>query len=224
MSDDETETILMFLKFGSESNINSLLENGTIYMKSIDWFRKHVDEFQNLRGDSYEGATRIINIPPGDFEIPSIGYKGSHLGIHLVESYETVLGNLYCLYCISSHGWKSPLEIKIDSSVLGFGTHCLMVKDNLKFLSLIENKLKSLNVKYRHGFVDYYDERQGDKKINLFEKRKGYENQKEFRIYVERDDTDDFSFQIGSLKDIAEVHPTEVLLNSLTFEKKDKNK
>ena len=44
-------TIKLFLKLGSEKNILDLFENGTIYMNTIEYFRKVEDE--ELRGDKY---------------------------------------------------------------------------------------------------------------------------------------------------------------------------
>jgi hypothetical protein len=60
-------TIIFFLKLGSEENILDLFENGTIYMNTIEYFRKVEDE--ELRGDKYEGVSRVINSLPGTFKI-----------------------------------------------------------------------------------------------------------------------------------------------------------
>ena len=89
-------TIQIFLKFGNEDNINDLLHNGTIYLNSIQNFRKIEDK--QLRGDKYEGVLSIKNYPSGQFEIPSLNYKGDYLALHLFEKYEEVLGNIYSLY------------------------------------------------------------------------------------------------------------------------------
>lgn len=218
-------TIKMFLKFGNEQNINDLFFNGTIYMNSIQKFRELEDN--KLRGDKYEGVSSIKNYPSGQFEIPSIGYKGNYISLHLREAYPEVLGNIYSLYCISSHGWTNPLDFKIDQKVKEFGSHCLMVKDNKKFLQLIENGLRKLKVKYRHGFVDYYDKNAVNRKINLFEKPTNFDYQKEFRFYVERESTEPFIFKIGSLENIAEIQPTNLIVDELklmpTTKQKKKN-
>lgn len=193
----------MFLKFGNETNLKDLYENGTIYMNPIQYFRKIEDK--ELRGDSYEGASEIINYPSGEFEIPAIRYKGSHLGIHLKMSFDEVLGNIYSLYCISSNGWKNPEDFFVDQKIKQFGTHCLMVKDNVKFLNLVEKKLDELKVEYHHGFIKYYDKKNINRKVSLFEKPNEFEYQKEFRFYIPRESSEPFSFSIGSLKNIAEL-------------------
>jgi hypothetical protein len=51
-------TIKLFLKLGSEKNILDLFENGTIYMNTIEYFRKVEDE--ELRGDKYEFDRRNL--------------------------------------------------------------------------------------------------------------------------------------------------------------------
>lgn len=53
------EQSFIFFKFGSEEHITDLFENGTIYFNTIDYFQKL--EEQGLRGDKYEGTTKITN-------------------------------------------------------------------------------------------------------------------------------------------------------------------
>ena len=48
-------------------------------------------------------------------------------------------------------------------------------------------------------------------KIHLFRKPNEYEYQKEFRIYVERDQITPLVFKIGGLKEIAEIYPSDVI-------------
>ena len=214
-----THTIKMFLKFGQEEHIKDLYYNGTIFMNSIQYFRKIEDG--ELRGDRYEGVSKIKNYPPGQFEIPSIGYKGNYLALQVRESYETVLGNIYSLYCVSSHGWDRPEDFKIDDKNKRFGSYCIVIKDNPRFLSLIENKLQELGLKYRKGFVEYYDKDKIDRKISLFEKPLEFQYQKEFRFYVEREFTTPFKFSIGGLQDFAEIHSAEGVIDTLALRKNE---
>jgi hypothetical protein len=215
-------SIKMFLKFGQEEHINDLYHNGTIFMNSIQYFRKIEDG--ELRGDKYEGISKIKNYPPGQFEIPSLNFKGNYLALQIRESYDTVLGNIFSLYCVSSHGWINPTDFKIDEKIKKFGSHCLVIKDNEKFLSLIEDKLTELKTKYSHNFITYYDKNKVDRAITLFEKPLEFEYQKEFRFYVERQSDKPFSFSIGSLKDIAEMHESKDVVDTLELkvnERKD---
>ena len=203
-------TIKLFLKLGSEENILDLFENGTIYMNTIEYFRKVEDE--ELRGDKYEGVSKVINSLPGTFKIPGIDREFNYVKVHLKESYKEVLGNIYSLYAISSKGFPNPLDFKFDERNLRFGTHGVMIKDLPLFFNKIENELKKNNLKFNHGFVDYYDKEEVSREITLFEKPLEFEHQKEFRFYVENDKIKPIKIQIGSMKDYAEILKIEDIL------------
>ena len=203
-------TIKLFLKLGSEENILDLFENGTIYMNTIEYFRKVEDE--ELRGDKYEGVSKVINSLPGTFKIPGIDREFNYVKVHLKESYKEVLGNIYSLYAISSKGFPNPLDFKFDERNLRFGTHGVMIKDLPLFFNKIENELKKNNLKFNHGFVDYYDKEEVSREITLFEKPLEFKHQKEFRFYVENDKIKPIKIQIGSMKDYAEILKIEDIL------------
>jgi hypothetical protein len=212
-----THTIKMFLKFGSLENIQDLFRNGTIYLNTIEYF--HNIEDKELRGDKYEGATKVINSLPGTFRIPNVDRDFKYEKIHLKESFEIVLGNLYCLYCISSYGFKNLLDFKLDERNLRFGTHCLMIKDNQYLFSSIEKELKKNGYKYHHGFVEYYDRDKISKELTIFNKPNEFEYQKEFRFYVYNDQVKPIKINIGSLQDKAEIFAIEDMM-SLKLQKR----
>lgn len=199
----------MFLKLGSYENIRDLYENGTIYLNTIQYFRNLEDN--ELRGDNYEGSTRIVNSLPGTFTIPGVDKEFKYEKVKYQVAYETVLGNIYSLYCISSHGFPNPLDFQVDKRNFKFGTHCLMVKDNQRFLDRIESELKANKFNFTHGFVDYYEKDKVSKHLSLFEKPKEYDYQKEFRFYVENSELKPIKIQIGSLKNYAEIIETKNL-------------
>ncbi len=197
-------TIKMFLKIGKKEHIKDLYENGTIFMNPVQYFRNIED--QELRGDNYEGASEIINSLPGTFRIPGIDREFNYQKIHLKKSFDVVLGNIYSLYCISSHGFPNPLEFRLDEKNLRFGTHCLMIKDNQYFFDKIKAELKNKEYDFEHGFIEYYDkDKVSNKKLTLFDKPKEFEYQKEFRFYVFNKELEPIKIQIGSLKDKAEI-------------------
>ena len=203
-------TIKVFLKLGSEENILDLFENGTIYMNTIEYFRKVEDK--ELRGDKYEGVSRIINSLPGTIKIKGIEREFNFISAHIRESHSEILGNIYSLYAISSKGFPNPLDYKFDERNLRFGTHCLMIKNLPYFFKKIKKELKKNNYKFNYDFVDYYDKDEVNRKITLFEKPLEFEHQKEFRFYVANDKIEPIKIQIGSLKKYAEIFKIEDLL------------
>lgn len=211
-------TIKLFLKLGSEENILDLFENGTIYMNTIEYFRKVEDG--ELRGDKYEGVSRIINSLPGIIKIKGIEREFNFINAHVRERHSEVLGNIYSLYAISSKGFPNPLDYKFDKRNLRFGTHGLMIKDLPLFFERIENELTKNNYMFHHGLVDYYNKDEVNRKITLFEKPLEFEYQKEFRFYVENDKIEPIKIQIGSMKDYAAVFKIEDVLSLKLTSKK----
>ncbi len=205
--------IMCFLKFGEYENILDLYENGTIYMNSIQFFRTHKDD--KLRSDKFEGVSSIKNFPSGKFEIKELNYSGEYISMQLFESFKEVVGNLYCLYCISSYHIPNPLDFRIDKRNLAFGDVCLMVENNPEFLKRVTNKLTELGLKFRHDPVDYYDVDKKNGKLTLFDKPKEYEYQNEFRFYVQTESTEPLKIQIGSLRDIAKMYSARDIINGL---------
>lgn len=200
-----------FLKFGSFDNMTDLLEHGTIYMNTIEYFRKLEDK--ELRGDSYEGASKVINSHSGTLKFPNIEREFNYRKIHLVKAFKEVLGNIYSLYCISSHGFSNPLDFKLDKKNKRFGTHCVIIKDNQYFLDALERELINQGLKYKHGFVNYYDKETKNGSLTLFDKPTDFEYQKEFRFYVENDQLKPIILRLGSLKDFAELISMEDALS-----------
>jgi hypothetical protein len=203
-------TIIALLKFGNQKNILDLYNNGTIYINTIEHFRKIEDE--ELRGDKYEGVSRIINSLPGTFKLDGNDTVFNFNKIHIRESYSEIVGNIYSLYALSSKGFQNPLELKFDKKNTRFGTHCLMIKNLPYFLEKIELELNKNNYNFQHGFIDYYDKYDVNRNINLFEKPLEFEYQKEFRFYIENYDMKPIKIQIGSLKKYAEIINIEDLI------------
>ena len=220
MKKEEFHTIKMFLKFGSQDNIEDLYNNGTVFLNTIEYFRKQEDN--ELRGDKYEGASKIINSLLGTFRIPNVDKDFRYEKVHLRKSYQTLLGNLYCLYCISSFAFPNPLDFKIDERNLRFGTHCLMIKDNKYFLDSIEKELVNKGLEFYHGFVNYYDKETICKDLTLFDKPSEFEYQKEFRFYVHNNKLKPIKLRIGSLHDKAEIYTMKEIM-TLKLEPKRKN-
>ncbi len=210
-------TIKCFMKFGQKDHIMDMYTNGTIYMNPIQYFRTCEDNA--LRGDKYEGIRALKNYPGGEFEIKALNFKGEYISLQIREDYEQVLGNIYSLYSISSYHIKRPLKFKINNQISKFGDHCLFIKNNPEFLKRLKEKLRDLNLKFRYGFVDYYNSNKKNGIITLFQKPNEYKYQNEFRFYIERESTQPFVISIGSLEDIAAIYNTDFMISNLQLMK-----
>ena len=207
---------LFLFKFGSEKNMTDLLENGTIYFNTIDYFQRL--EEQGLRGDNYEGTTKITNYHEYDnlkvtFTIPETGKKIplNPTKFHLREFLSDIKGNLYSMYCLRPKDIIDVEDFKIDKRVKEFGTHFVLIKDIGKFINQVCDELEKLKMDYRTKQVEYYEKDKINGEISLFNKMKNFEYQNEFRIVLYNDEMEPKILQIGSIKDFAEIFPTSAL-------------
>ena len=207
---------LFLFKFGSEKNMTDLLENGTIYFNTIDYFQRL--EEQGLRGDNYEGTTKITNYHEYDnlkvtFTIPETGKKIplNPTKFHLREFLSDIKGNLYSMYCLRPKDIIDVEDFKIDKRVKEFGTHFVLIKDIGKFINQVCDELEKLKMDYRTKQVEYYEKDKINGEISLFHKMKNFEYQNEFRIVLYNDEMEPKILQIGSIKDFAEIFPTSAL-------------
>jgi len=213
--------ILAFLKFGEREHMEDLLQNGTIYMNSLYYFRKHSKH--TARHDKYEGISSLYNYPTGIIEDKARTIRVECQSVQISESYEKTLGNIYSLYCVSSYHIKDPFGFQIDKKNLAFGSFCIFVKDSLEFISRIKIALNKLGLPFNRGFVDYYNCKEMNGKVTLFDKPNSFEYQNEYRFYVYRESTEPLVLKIGNLKDIASLHPSEEVINTLKLTEKQKS-
>ncbi|MCW3075106.1 MAG: hypothetical protein JWP69_2175 [Flaviaesturariibacter sp.] len=139
----------------------------------------------------------------GSFSLPLVG------SLHTKKAAETILGNVYSLYCISSYHFPSPTDFAMEGKLKAFGTHFLLIKDVGAFLERVKAGIRALRLDFEHGFVEYYDREQFEGTTTLFQKPMEYAYQKEFRFYVYTYATAPLVFRIGSLEDIADMFETK---------------
>ena len=207
---------LFFFKFGNEKNMTDLLENGTIYFNTIDYFQRL--EEQGLRGDNYEGTTKITNYHEYDnlkltFTIPKTGKKIPiyPTKFHLREFLSEIKGNLYSVYCLRPKDIIGVENFKVDNRVKEFGTHFVLIKDVGKFLDQICDELEKIKMDYRTQQVEYYEKDKVNGEISLFHKMKEFEYQNEFRIVLYNNEMKSIILRIGSIKEYAEIFPVSAL-------------
>lgn len=197
-----------FIKFGSKTAIQDLFENGTIYCNPIHFFKTLEDSY---RGDNYEGTTYIKNYPPGQFKISiagkSIDQDFNYLNLHLKGAYDKMLGNIYSLYCLSSNVLRGDKPVTLDKRLKDFGEYAILIKDNPRFLEKVEKAIQKKKLSYDYGLVKYYDKHIYTGSVDVFNKPSEYAYQNEFRIYIQRKSDEPIIFNIGNLKEIAEIFP-----------------
>lgn len=203
-------SIHFFIKFGNEVDMLDLLNNGSIYFNSIEYFQKL--EEKEIRGDPYEGTFRIKNHKKSENLKLEIKFPDSDktftiypVDLHIRSYYSEIKGNMYCLFSVTSTDVENRKNFSIDKRLTEFGSHMVVITKPEKFAKNIFKELKKLQIDFEYGLVEYYDKNKINGDLTFFDKPKMYDYQKEFRIFLKRNSNEPLKISIGSIKEYADI-------------------
>ncbi|MBJ2175545.1 hypothetical protein JBL43_14935 [Aureibaculum sp. A20] len=209
------KTPILFVKFGQKEHIEGLQNKGLLYLNTVDFFKKLESE-QGARGDFLEGASEIKNIYEQDESILTINPGGKD-EIHLnltkaqIRQFFNYKGNIFSLFSIFNNK-KETQEIEFEKSMKSFGDTALIITNVSEFLKRVKLELDRQKYKFDWRLVDYYNENERNlKELNIFSKASTFQNQNEFRIYVENVNNKPLKIEIGSIKEISYIVESEKL-------------
>ncbi|MGK6352230.1 hypothetical protein [Parapedobacter sp. DT-150] len=206
-----------FLKFGKHEHIESLREKGQIYMNTLDSIRKLPQE--TLIGDKYEGIVFLKHLKDAIISGKQGNKKFSFAMKGIAHAYPTekIEGNIYCLY----GGDENLLEkhYKDDHGILPLGDtfasteYMAVINNPREFIRRLVTHLEMAGFNPTYFPVRYLDYDKYEGKLDQFCKRKKYEGQNEFRIYVENNNNKPLNFEIGDLSNLCYIGRTDAHLN-----------
>ncbi|WP_320034785.1 hypothetical protein [Halarcobacter sp.] len=198
---NEKYQITHLIKFGKKKYMEQLLEKGTIYMNRLSYYRENSNE---EIGDRFEGA--IYNCP---ISKTKTFINEKYFRNDLVDGSSKVLNLnqnpfLYCMYgnfVKEKKQFKNVLEI--DDKNIKFGDSIVIIDNPQEFMNRILNRCPKLT----YHKIRYINENEYLGKMDYFTKYEKYKHQQEFRLaYLdEESDKKDFTFDIGSISDIASI-------------------
>jgi len=205
----------IFIKFGQEDHLQHLQKEGLIYCNPLQFFLTIEDN--NLRGDDSETTIEtvynkdyVLQIKPLDD--PNTEYKiVPTTRTQLITNRNDPFGNLFCLHSINLLEKNTGEIFGLDVRNKLFGTHFLLIKNTVEFLSRLHKGLEKNNLKYDYDLVQYLDLSRYNGKKSVFQKDKAYEYQKEFRLFIHRNKNDVIQFKIGDITDISILYPSSVV-------------
>ena len=209
------KTPILFVKFGQKEHIEELQNEGVLYLNTVEFF-KNLESEQGTRGDLLEGASELKNFFKDDKAILTIspGEK-EEIKINLTKAqfrqFQSYQGNIFSLYSILNNE-KKVLEVEFEESMKSFGDTALIITNVNNFLARVQNELQKMNLKFKCGVVDYYNSKERNvKNLNIFKKSSDFQNQNEFRIFVENPINEPLKIRIGSISKISTVVKSEKL-------------
>ena len=203
---------IAFIKFGKKEHIESLVNEGKLFLNTVTEFKK-IDD--NYRGDKNEGASHLLQSAHARIEIrlpeeirkePLILDSSNGLIGQIVMSFGEYSGkNIYSLYML-----EASESASIDSRMEQFGEYAAFIHNPKEFLNRVESKLKQSNISFEAGQVSYIDEQSFEGDLSLFKKFSAYKYQNEYRILISSKKNEPFILNIGPINDIAYALPVEI--------------
>lgn len=228
-----------FLKFADELWKLESLQNGTLYMNTLGYFRKKEEEEKNKgMGDKNEGSLPItnINIKFYNRETNKLVYEGPALRCALTLA-EDLQKHVFCLFYLDFSSLKiieegtnyiktllTFTDEQIKDIEKSFGKYVLIISW-ADFLNKVKEAFNKENIEWCADKVKYCDftinnqERIDDflnnRTSKYFWKDKYFENQKEYRIVVLNKDSDEpIQLNIGDLSNCSFITTTEALFSN----------
>ena len=213
------------IKFQCSDKIQKL-QQGTLYMKSLEYYRNLEKTTGNdTVGDLFEA---MLHINEGKFIIPESGEE-IEIKDELIST--NVSNNFaFCMFGINPNINSFQFTDVQKQEISGFGDTALLITDRDEFFRRIFVATKKAELISFHGFVKYYDEHIDSANLlaslingieNIaFWKRDKYRYQQEYRFLIQMKDTieDHFELNIGNISDISKVMKTSAILNSIAVQ------
>jgi hypothetical protein len=202
-----------FIKIGQEQHIHDLYDNGTIYINIIARFKEIEDNF--VRGDRYEGD---YYVEQADFlklyikdKLIAFTKQTDDFNSQLYIEYQKTNGHIYSLYSLFTP--EDSDKIIVDNRILDFGDTCLFIHNVDEFWNRLKSELEKNKLKFKYGFVKYYDYKTFIGRAGVFHKSNRFEYQNEFRVFIKDEIKNPLKILIGNLSDISKIFKSKDLLD-----------
>jgi len=197
------EEPFFLLKYGEKIYMHSLITKGEIFLNT----RKYYAGINNVEiGDSWEAIDEIRQARSSASNNVNVDWEASTTDTPIGICDNSIpKGNVYCMYGVRlNHFSGNSLHIVPKKVGCNFGDTIVLIHAK-EFLNRIQIQLSKEGYSFESRFVQYYDPKEIDGKINAFQKRDIFSHQSEYRIFVENDKDESIKMTIGSIEDIAQI-------------------
>ncbi len=214
----------IFCKFNPRDRLEALRDRGYLYLKNINYYIE--EEKETLikgKGDideavMFKSSKVKIFLPDTDIQI---GEAKSGVAVNQLVLRQPIYCMTYKNITENIVAFDYPTfqaSVSFDDRLKEFGEYVLVIHDVGEFLKRVKEKLNKLGISFQHGVVKYrdtdhlyFDNNQVEMNT-AFNKNPFFDYQSEFRILLNNEVEDHYTFEIGSVKDISVLLETERLI------------
>jgi len=195
-------TPIMVIKIGEEKYMKKLLEEGEVFMRTFEEFRKMENEAQDCsdgRGDAYEGIDAITQVD--ELYVGETKVEGCSPIRHNLP--DGAKGLIYSLYGIFDSQFDSVTSL--PDEVKKMGKTAVVIRDPMVFIDRCATMVRKAGGGMMAGSVQYFDENAGNYFLSPWLKRNKFKVQSEYRLFIPCSNSGNYTLHIGSIEDIAEL-------------------
>lgn len=221
MERDPKKIYRVFIKFIKGEYSESFLDEGLLFMNTVEYFRKLENDQLGLRADKFEGLAASYDPLKVSIEIGGIKVNANDIvgNIDIRYNHESET-NLFCLTAINDYAvLSSGMEFKPSKEFLTFGDKSVVITgDNIStFISRIKKAIeldKNIsfhpNQKYMCRPVEYVNRQDHSGIMGIFRKYDDFAWQHEWRLAVKQNSNPGpyDKLKIGNIRDICVVYNT----------------
>jgi len=202
---------IVLVKFGEQSNIVKLREEGLLYLNNLPYFQRTED--RDLRGDPCDGVEHILRGIKGKVTT----FDGEELGevtdwelrVHPPVPENT---NTFCMYAIRPDGGT----FRVSERNYEFGPYALVLLDTEQFIQRVVSTLERDAITHDKGLVRYVDDEHVGG-VGLFKKKRRFAYQSEYRFVCYDGPGGPREVKIGSIEDISVMIPSDEINSRIRF-------
>ena len=214
----------IFIKFISSDRVDSLVNEGLLFMNNIDYFRKIENEDVALRGDPHEGLSASYDLNEVVLKIGEHEIFGEAGKIDLRYNHEDKT-NIFCLTAINDQDLiDADGNFYLSQDFRKFGDKAVIIAGNditefrkrvNKALNNDPNIVQHPNQSVMESPIHYVPRDAHHIEMGIFKKFDDFSWQHEWRIAIKQKLTDGAygKFKIGSIEDICLVLDTDKLVS-----------
>lgn len=216
----EKKTPMLLIKFMDEEYVDKFINEGLLYMNTADYFKKYESKDPALRGDIHEGLTE--SLLPEEI-IMTVNGRVITQATQKIDMCPLDLDqvNIYCMAIINHEeivaAGENGLTLSKDFEKFGNKAVVIFNRDIIRFINLIKNAIEansSLCATDEENIlantVSYVSRQEHHSKLNIFNKFKEYEWQREWRVAVKNvHKSGVLELKIGNLSGMAQVLDTK---------------
>lgn len=191
------------IKIGEEEFMKKLFESGEVFMRSVAFFQElenDTNDCSDGRGDAYEGVDVVLQASElivNDTSITNISpirckYSNNNDGL------------IYSTFGVFEDSMQDG-NYSIPDDMRKMGDTAVIIYQPQIFIDRCTAYVKNIGGKLMARSVTYYDENVGNISMSPWLKRKKFEYQSEYRLFIPCMNRAQLTLRLGSIEDIAKM-------------------